>query len=97
MEATPATQTAVPTERQITVSGLRTRMLETGSPDAREAVVFVHYLGLDLAKAQEQVFPSAPLVIIRDSGRWPFVDNPEEVASHVLPFLRERTTAPKET
>lgn len=54
------------------------------------------YLGLDLAEAQNQVFPSAPLVIIRDSGHWPFIDNPEEVASHVVPFLRERTTAPKE-
>jgi pimeloyl-ACP methyl ester carboxylesterase len=54
------------------------------------------YLGLDLAEAQKQVFPSAPLVVIRDSGHWPFVDNPEEVASHVVPFLRERTTGPKE-
>ncbi len=55
------------------------------------------YNTLALAKAQQQVFPSAPLVVIRDSGHWPFVDNPEEVAPHVLRFLRERTTAPKET
>jgi pimeloyl-ACP methyl ester carboxylesterase len=54
------------------------------------------YVGVELAKAQEHLFPSAPVVVIRDSGHWPFIDNPEEVASHVLPFLRERTTAPKE-
>ena len=54
------------------------------------------YLGLDLAEAQKQVFPSAPLVVMPGSGHWPFVDNPEEVASHVVPFLRERMTAPKE-
>jgi pimeloyl-ACP methyl ester carboxylesterase len=54
------------------------------------------YLGLDLAEAQKRVFPSAPLVVVRDSGHWPFIDNPEEVASHVVPFLREKTGAPKE-
>ena len=42
MEATPATQSAEPTERQITVSGLRTPLLESGPRDATEAVVFVH-------------------------------------------------------
>ena len=42
MEATPATQSAGPTERQITVSGLRTPLLESGPRDATEAVVFVH-------------------------------------------------------
>ena len=54
------------------------------------------YLGPELANSQKQVFPSAHVVAVRDSGHWPFIDNPEEVASHVLPFLRERTTAPKE-
>ena len=42
MEATPATQSAALTERQITVSGLRTRLLEAGPAGAREAIVFVH-------------------------------------------------------
>jgi pimeloyl-ACP methyl ester carboxylesterase len=54
------------------------------------------YLGLELAEQQKQVFPSARLVVLPDSGHWPFIDNPEEVASHVVPFLRERTGAPKE-
>jgi pimeloyl-ACP methyl ester carboxylesterase len=42
------------------------------------------------------VFPSARLVVIPDSGHWPFIDNPEEVVAHVIPFLREQTGAPKE-
>ncbi len=42
MEATPATQSAAHTERQITVSGLRTRLLEAGPADAREAIVYLH-------------------------------------------------------
>jgi pimeloyl-ACP methyl ester carboxylesterase len=54
------------------------------------------YLGLDLAEAQRQAFPSAQTVVLPDSGHWPFIDNPEEAASHVLPFLRERTGGPKE-
>jgi pimeloyl-ACP methyl ester carboxylesterase len=54
------------------------------------------YLGLDLAGRQSQVFPSAQLVVLPDSGHWPFIDNPEEVAVHVIPFLRETTGTPKE-
>jgi pimeloyl-ACP methyl ester carboxylesterase len=54
------------------------------------------YLGVDLAERQQQVFPSARMVVLPDSGHWPFIDNPEEVASHVVPFLREKTGAPKE-
>src|SRR6187551_283293 len=42
MEATPATYSAAPTERQITVSGLRTRLFEAGPSEAREAIVFLH-------------------------------------------------------
>ena len=54
------------------------------------------YLGLDLAERQSQAFPSAQLVVLPDSGHWPFIDNPEEVAAHVIPFLREMTGNPKE-
>jgi len=54
------------------------------------------YLGLELAEAQTQAFPGARLVVLPDSGHWPFIDNPEEVASHVLPFLREQTAAAPE-
>lgn len=54
------------------------------------------YLGLDLAERQTQAFPSAQLVVLPDSGHWPFIDNPEAVAAHVIPFLREMTGTPKE-
>ncbi len=55
------------------------------------------YLGLHLAEAQKQAFPSARIVVLPDSGHWPFIDNPTEVGAQVLPFLREATGAPKET
>src|SRR5262245_12875198 len=42
MEATPATQSVEPRERQITVAGLRTPVTEAGPADATEAVVLVH-------------------------------------------------------
>ena len=54
------------------------------------------YLGVDLAEAQKQAFPSARIEVLPDSGHWPFMDNPDETASHVLPFLREQTGATKE-
>ena len=54
------------------------------------------YLGLGLAERQKQAFPSARMVVFEDSGHWPFIDNPEEAASHVLPFLREQTAAARE-
>jgi pimeloyl-ACP methyl ester carboxylesterase len=49
------------------------------------------YLGVELAEAQRQAFPSARVVVLDDSGHWPFIDNPEEVAAHVVPFLRDAT------
>jgi pimeloyl-ACP methyl ester carboxylesterase len=55
------------------------------------------YLGLDLAESQKQAFPSARIIVLPDSGHWPFIDNPPAVDAHVLPFLREATGAPKET
>ena len=54
------------------------------------------YLGLELAEAQKQAFPSARMAVLPDSGHWPFMDNPEDAASHVLPFLRAQTGATKE-
>jgi pimeloyl-ACP methyl ester carboxylesterase len=54
------------------------------------------YLRADLAERQRRVFPSARIVELPDSGHWPFIDNPEEVNAHLLPFLREMTAASKE-
>ena len=54
------------------------------------------YLGLDLGERQKQAFPSARMEVLPDSGHWPFIDNPEETAALVIPFLREQTGGPKE-
>ena len=53
------------------------------------------YLGVDLARAAEAGFSRAHAsYVFPDSGHWPFIDNPEEVAAHVLPFLREQHRPP---
>jgi pimeloyl-ACP methyl ester carboxylesterase len=51
------------------------------------------YLGVELAGVQRQAFPRARLVMLDDSGHWPYMDNPQAVAAEVIPFLREQTTA----
>jgi len=48
------------------------------------------YLGLELAEAQREAFPSARIVVLEDSGHWPFADDPERTADAVVPFLREQ-------
>jgi len=48
------------------------------------------YLGLELAHAQSEAFPRARLVVLEDSGHWPFADDPEQTAGAVIPFLREQ-------
>ena len=51
------------------------------------------YLGIDLARAQQEVFPRARIVILDDSGHWPFADDPDRTAQAVVPFLRDQTTS----
>ncbi len=51
------------------------------------------YLPSKYAEVQKQVFPSAKIVMMPDSGHWPFADNPSVVCSHLLPFLRQQMTA----
>jgi pimeloyl-ACP methyl ester carboxylesterase len=46
------------------------------------------YLPLELAHRQRAVFHAAEVVILENSGHWPFIDDPEGVANGVLPFLR---------
>lgn len=50
------------------------------------------YLGMDLADAQREAFPSARIVTFEDSGHWPFADDPERTAQTIVPFLREQVT-----
>lgn len=46
------------------------------------------YLPLELAERQTEAFPSAQIVVLRESGHWPFADDPEAVNEAVVPFLR---------
>ena len=48
------------------------------------------YIAVDFAERQRQVFPHAEVVVLPNSGHWPFADDPEAVANNVLPFLRRQ-------
>jgi pimeloyl-ACP methyl ester carboxylesterase len=39
-------------------------------------------------------FPSAEIVVMADSGHWPFVDNPDRVEDLVVGFLRRIVGSP---
>ncbi|MPW19997.1 hypothetical protein GCT13_24645 [Paraburkholderia sp. CNPSo 3157] len=43
---------------------------------------------MDYAERQREVFPSAEVLILRESGHWPFIDDPDAVALTIVPFLR---------
>ena len=46
------------------------------------------------AAGQRQAFPSARVEILEASGHYPHVDDPQRVATHLLPFLQTHTTTP---
>lgn len=48
------------------------------------------YLPMRLAHRQREVFPDAAVVILDDSGHWPFIDDPHAVTRAVVPFLRSQ-------
>jgi pimeloyl-ACP methyl ester carboxylesterase len=45
------------------------------------------------AERQREYFPQAKMVILDSSGHWPFIDNPDQVAAAVLPFLKSQIVA----
>jgi pimeloyl-ACP methyl ester carboxylesterase len=47
------------------------------------------YIGREHANRQREAFPRAEVVILEQSGHWPFIDDPERVASAVVPFLEQ--------
>jgi pimeloyl-ACP methyl ester carboxylesterase len=51
------------------------------------------YISVDFAERQCKVFPRAEVLILRDSGHWPFIDNPDAVARTIVPFLRKQLGA----
>lgn len=48
------------------------------------------YIPAAQAEVQRQTFAVERVVMLDDSGHWPFADNPVIVAAHVLPFLRRQ-------
>ncbi|MBX5468916.1 MAG: alpha/beta hydrolase [Thermoleophilaceae bacterium] len=54
------------------------------------------FIGVEQAELQRRSFPSARVVVLDDSGHWPFLDDPERVAAEIVPFMREQlgTAAP---
>ena len=51
------------------------------------------YLPWRYAAQQRETFPRAEVVLLEDSGHWPFADNPPAVAAALVPFLRRATAA----
>jgi pimeloyl-ACP methyl ester carboxylesterase len=48
------------------------------------------FVPVEQAYRQKESFPSAEVVVLEDSGHWAFVDNSEEAARHIVPFLERQ-------
>jgi pimeloyl-ACP methyl ester carboxylesterase len=51
------------------------------------------FVGVEFAERQREFFEVSEVVILPDSGHWPFQDDPERVEQAVVPFLREQLSA----
>jgi pimeloyl-ACP methyl ester carboxylesterase len=51
------------------------------------------YVSVEHADRQRDVFARAQIVILDQSGHWPFADDPEAVAAVAVPFLRQHYSA----
>jgi pimeloyl-ACP methyl ester carboxylesterase len=51
------------------------------------------YVPVRYAERQRDVFPRAEVRILEDSGHWPHADNPDAVASALIPFLKQHVTS----
>lgn len=52
------------------------------------------FIGVEYAERQREFFDVKDVVILPDSGHWPFQDDPEAVEKAVVPFLREQLNTP---
>ena len=48
------------------------------------------YIGVEYAPRQREAFPSAEIVVLPDSGHWPYADNPIAVRDTLVPFLERQ-------
>ncbi len=46
------------------------------------------YLPWQLADRQREAFPSAHIELLDGLGHWPFLEDPAQIAEHVIPFLQ---------
>jgi len=53
------------------------------------------YLPVKFAQQQKDTFPRAQVVVLPDSGHFPFADDPTGVADAVVPFLKAQLASPK--
>lgn len=51
------------------------------------------YLPREQAERQRQPFPSARIEYLEDNSHWVFLEDPDGVASHIVPFLRAQLSA----
>jgi pimeloyl-ACP methyl ester carboxylesterase len=54
------------------------------------------YLDTGYAERQRDFFDVQDVLILEESGHWPFQDDPQAVAAAVLPFLRSQLQTPAE-
>jgi pimeloyl-ACP methyl ester carboxylesterase len=52
------------------------------------------YIPRDMAERQRRSFPSARIELLEGLGHWCFLEDPERVASIVVPFLNQQTGSP---
>ena len=48
------------------------------------------FVPLHHAEQQRESFPRAEVVVLEESGHWPFADDPEGTANAVVPFVRDQ-------
>ena len=48
------------------------------------------FIGVQFAERQREFFDVHDVVILPDSGHWPFQDDPQAVERALLPFLQEQ-------
>lgn len=83
--ATPANTLSAPTDALRALD--RPALVAWGTADA--------YLPHEQAERQRHAFPSARVELLEGHGHWMMLEDPERVASLVVPFLRKQLTANK--
>jgi pimeloyl-ACP methyl ester carboxylesterase len=52
------------------------------------------YIPAEQARRQPQAFPRAEVHVLRGVGHWSWLEQTDQVAAHVVPFLRQRAAIP---